>query len=98
MEKKKKFPIYRRYLKVRFEKPMTLVGAALMPYLQAMIGSMLQIYITDNNLPYTFIGGLFYWSMFALNGKRIALGGWKAITLFILFATFGTLTGVLLLK
>ena len=55
---------------------------------------MLQIYVTANDFKATSIVAFFYWTMFAVNGKRVALGGWKAITLFIIFATFGTLFGM----
>ena len=75
---------------------MTLIMGALMPFLQATVGAMLQIYVSANNIQATAITSLFYWTMFAINGKRVALGGWKAITLFIIFATIGTVFGMYL--
>ena len=95
---KKKFPIYTKYLKVKSKKPLTYIMAAVTPFSQATLGSMVQIFIMEKDMTYIALGSTFYWLMFALNGKRIALGGWKAIILFIIFATLGTLFGVQLTK
>ena len=93
-KKRQRFPIYNRYLKIKTSKPITVIMGAVMPFLQATIGSMLQLFVTANDIKGTSIVAFFYWTMFAVNGKRVALGGWKAISLFIIFATLGTLFGM----
>lgn len=65
-----------------------------MPFLQSFLGAILQVLIIKNNISLIGFGAFFYWSLFALNGKRIALGQWKAILTFITFATIGTMVGV----
>lgn len=94
MKNGKRFPIYNRYLKIRYNQPITVVMACLMPFLQAFLGAVLQVTIINNNMGALSLSAMFYWSMFALNGKRIALGKWKAIVTFIIFASLGTLVGV----
>jgi hypothetical protein len=69
-----------------------------MPYLQATLGSMIQVYIIKDNPVAVGTAALMYWSMFAMNGKRVALGKWEAMVSFIIFATLGTITGVYLGK
>ena len=92
---KNRFPIYNRYLKIKQRNKISIFMASFMPFLQAFLGSVLQVVIINNQILSISLVSMVYWSMFALNGKRIALGGWKAITAFILFATIGTVTGYL---
>lgn len=100
MEKsiRKKFPIYNRYLRIKNSKPLSIVLAFIMSFLQAMLGAMLQIWIIEYDYGMITLGSMTYWIMFALNGKRVALGGWKAISSFIIAATAGTVFGVYLLS
>lgn len=75
---------------------MTLVWACLTPFLQAFLGTVLQVVIINESIVGLGASAIFYWSMFAMNSKRVALGKWKAIVSFIIFATFGTISGYLL--
>jgi hypothetical protein len=90
----KLFPIYEKYLRIKWEKPVSVFLGCIMPFLQAMLGSVLVIYLSTNNPIGVSVIGLFYWSMVAFNSKRIALGGWMPLTLFIIFATIGSVFGI----
>lgn len=92
--KKLRFPIYYKYLRINTKKPLSIFLACLTPFLQAMMGSVLQIYVIEKHPEATATSALIYWTMFALNGKRVALGNWSAITIFIIFAALGTTVGI----
>lgn len=92
----KKFPIYSKYLKIRFSNPISIFLAFFTPFSQATLGSLITVYIANNQPMLMGISSLFYWLMYALNAKRVALGKWKAILSFTIFATLGTIFGYFL--
>ena len=89
----KKFPIYSKYLKIKFYNPIAIFLAVLTPFSQATLGSLITVYISSHQPLMIGISSMLYWFMYAANAKRVALGGWKAILSFIIFATMGTVFG-----
>lgn len=91
--KDSKFPIYAKYLRIKYSNPISVILAIITPFLQAALGTVLTVFIANNSPLQLGMASSFYWLTVGLNAKRVALGKWKALITFIIFATLGTVVG-----
>lgn len=95
--------IFTTWLRVTFEKPYTLLLAAILPFLQAFLASIMMIWtnkpVTDlsSNI-YLFGAAALYYFSFSMNAKRAAKGSWIGLIFLILFGALGILSGKLFLN
>lgn len=95
--------IFTRWLKVNYEKPYTIVLAALFPFLQAFLASILVIYTdpSKNDLysnVILFLVAASYYFAFAMNSKRATKGSWLGLILLISFGALGIVCGKLMIS
>lgn len=99
----RKTTLFSQWLRVTFEKPYTLLLAAILPFLQAFLASIMMIWTNkpvgdfSSNLILFGIAALYYFS-FSMNAKRAAKGSWIGLIFLILFGALGILSGKLFLS
>lgn len=95
--------IFTRWLKVNYEKPYTIVLAALFPFAQAFLASILVIY-TDSSKNdmfsnvILFLVAASYYFAFAMNSKRATKGSWLGLILLVVFGALGIVCGKLIIS
>ena len=95
--------IFTRWLKVNYEKPYTIVLAALFPFAQAFLASILVIYTNPSkndifsNVILFFVAASYYFA-FAMNSKRATKGSWLGLILLIVFGALGIVCGKLIIS
>ena len=95
--------IFTRWLKVNYEKPYTIVLAALFPFAQAFLASILVIYTNPSkndlfsNIILFFVAASYYFA-FAMNSKRATKGSWLGLILLIVFGALGIVCGKLIIS
>lgn len=94
--------IFKKYLKIRLTKPLTFFLAALFPFLQAFLASVITIYTNSkegfmSNL-ILFGASLLYYTAFVMNAKRANKGSNLGIYMLIFFGALGILIGKLAFK
>lgn len=100
--KLKRAKIFRRYLAIRYDKPLTIFLACLFPFMQAFLGTILAILSNDGNtnlqaLFLLFVVGASYYTSFIMNAKRSAKGSKLGLILLILFGALGLVCGKLIM-
>ena len=94
--------IFTNWLKITFEKPYTIFLAAVFPFAQAFLASVMMIYTAKPNSDISasiilFIVACCYYFAFAMNSKRATKGSWLGLLFLILFGALGILCGKLLI-
>ncbi|HCT55105.1 MAG TPA: hypothetical protein DF712_21875 [Balneola sp.] len=94
--------IFTNWLKITFEKPYTIFLAAVFPFAQAFLASVIVIYtdpkkndIGTNSI--LFVVAASYYFAFAMNSKRATKGSWLGLALLIFFGALGIVCGKLFL-
>ncbi len=95
--------IFTRWLKVNYEKPYTIILAALFPFLQAFLASILVIYTDPSKDDFysnviLFLVAASYYFAFAMNSKRATKGSWLGLILLISFGALGIVCGKLMIS
>lgn len=95
--------IFTRWLKVNYEKPYTIFLAALFPFAQAVLASIMVIY-TDpskndilSNIILFMVAASYYFA-FAMNSKRATKGSWLGLIFLIVFGAIGIVCGKMILS
>ena len=91
--------IFTRWLKIKFEKPWTILLAIIFPFLQAFLASIIVILTKESTSMGTELA-LFgvaaaYYFAFAMNSKRATKGSWLGLVLLITFGALGIVFGKL---
>jgi len=98
----KRTRIFTKYLKIRLEKPYTIILAALFPFLQEFLASIISIFTNGDNTTKTNVSlfgvSALYYLAFAMNTKRAAKGSWLGLVLLIMFGGLGIVAGKLFIK
>ena len=95
--------IFTRWLKVNYEKPYTILLAALFPFAQAMLASVIVIYTDPNKNDFfsnfiLFIVAASYYFAFAMNSQRATKGSWLGLIFLIVFGALGIVCGKMILS
>ncbi len=95
--------IFTNWLKITFEKPYTIFLAAVLPFAQAFLASVMMIYTSKDNSDISsnvmlFMVACCYYFAFAMNSKRASKGSWLGLILLIVFGALGILCGKLLIS
>ena len=94
--------IFAKYLKLRLNRPVTFFLAALFPFLQAFLASVITIYTNSREGFYAntilFLSATLYYTSFVMNAKRASKGSVTGILMLIFFGALGILIGKLLFK
>ena len=98
----KRTKIFSKFLKLRLSTPATFFLAALFPFLQAFLASVISIYTNSKSGIQSdvllFLASTLYYTAFVMNAKRATKGSNLGIIMLIVFGAIGILCGKLLLK
>lgn len=94
----RKFKIFRKYLKLKLDKPWTFFLACLFPFLQAFLSSIIVIYTDLNKNSFMdntilFVSSMLFYVAFIANAKRSAEGSKLGLILLVLFGGLGIVAG-----
>ncbi len=94
--------IFTNWLRITFKKPYTVFLAALLPFAQAFLASIMMIYTSKDNSDISsnimlFAVACCYYFAFAMNSKRASKGSWLGLILLIVFGALGILCGKILI-
>jgi len=98
MKALRKAKIFRKYLAIKYDKPVTIFLACLLPFAQAFISSILVIYTSPerNSAMDNFIllgVSMAYFVAFVANVKRSANGSNLGLWLLVIFGAIGVVVG-----
>lgn len=90
--------IFTKWLRINLEKPYTVFLAALFPFSQAFLASVIVLFTSPDkntfgdNFSLFGVAALYYLS-FAMNSKRATKGSWLGLILLIVFGALGIICG-----
>ena len=102
MKRLEKAFIFKRYLAIRYDRPITLLFACLFPFSQALLGTVLAILSNNGDTSFSALGLLFltgalYYICFIMNAKRSAKGSKLGLWLLVIFGGLGLCCGKLIM-